>query len=151
MADTPITDLPEASSIGDDDYLYAVVGGLSRKVKKSVLTDKSDEIELTRINAQTGTAYTAALTDRGQTVTMDNASANTFTIPANADVAFDVESVISVLQLGAGVTTIAADTGVTLNGVLAGSCDVQERYHGGALLKIATDTWVINGDVDTVA
>jgi hypothetical protein len=102
-------------------------------------------------NAQTGTTYTLVLADRGQTVTMSNASANTLTIPANASVAFDVGTVINVIQLGAGATTIEGDTGVTVNGVSAGSGAINNQYQGVSLLKIATDTWIASGDIATVA
>ena len=42
------------------------------------------------LNAQTGTTYTLVIGDAGKTVTMDNASAMTLTIPANASVAFPI-------------------------------------------------------------
>lgn len=102
-------------------------------------------------NAQTGTAYTLVLADRGLTVTMDNASANTLTIPANAAVAFDVGTVINVIQIGAGVTTIEGDTGVTVNGVSAGSGAINTQYQGVSIIKTATDTWIASGDIATVA
>lgn len=108
------------------------------------------DVETTTINAQTGTAYTLALTDRGQTVTMDNASANTVTIPTSASVAFAVGSVVTVLQKGAGVTTIAGATGVTVNGVSAGSGDMSAQWQGVALMKIATDEWVVSGAIGAV-
>ena len=102
-------------------------------------------------NAQTGTTYTLVLSDAGNTVTMSNASANTLTIPTNASVAFDVGTVVNVIMLGAGATTIAGATGVTLNGVSAGSGAINTQYQGVSLLKIATDTWVASGDIATVA
>lgn len=103
------------------------------------------------INAQTGTTYTLVLGDAGKYVTMTNASANTLTIPTNASVAFPVGTAINVLMLGAGTTTIAGDTGVTVNGVSAGSGDIQTQYQGVALLKTATDVWNVAGDIGTVA
>lgn len=109
------------------------------------------DVETTTINAQTGTTYTLALADRGQTVTMDNASANTVTIPTNASVAFAVGSVVTVIQKGAGVTTIAGATGVTVNGVSAGSGDMSAQWQGVAVMKIATDEWIVSGAIGTVA
>ena len=109
------------------------------------------DVETTTINAQTGTPYTLALADRGQTVTMDNASANTVTIPTNASVAFAVGSVVTVIQKGAGVTTIAGATGVTVNGVSAGSGDMSAQWQGVAVMKIATDEWIVSGAIGTVA
>lgn len=108
-------------------------------------------IEVSSVNAQTGTSYTLVLGDRGQTVTMNNASANTLTIPTNASVAFDTGTVVNVIMLGAGTTTISGDTGVTVNGVSAGSGDIQTQYNGVSLLKIGTNTWIASGDIDTVA
>ena len=99
------------------------------------------------INAQTGTSYTGLLSDEGKVVTMDNGSANTFTIPTNSSVAYPTGTIINVIQKGAGVTTIAGDTGVTVNGTSAGSVDVGNQYQGGACLKVGTDEWIISGDV----
>lgn len=103
------------------------------------------------INAQTGTAYTLVLSDQGEPVTMDNGSANTLTIPTNAAVPFETGTVINVVQKGAGTTTIAGDTGVTVNGVSAGSGDIQNQYQGVSLLKVATNTWIASGDIGTVS
>lgn len=109
------------------------------------------QVETTQINAQTGTAYTLGLTDRGQTVTMNNAAANTVTVPTNATAAFEVGSVVSILQLGAGVTSIKGATGVTINGVAAGTGAIGTRWQGASLLKIGTDAWVLSGDVGAVS
>tara|TARA_R110000868_G_scaffold237470_3_gene491998 strand:- start:612 stop:2165 length:1554 start_codon:yes stop_codon:yes gene_type:complete len=102
-------------------------------------------------NAQTGTTYTLVLTDSSKVVTMSNASANVLTIPANASVAFVVNQSIAVIQLGAGVTTITAASGVTLNGVSAGSGALSNQYAAVTLYKIATDTWIASGGIGTVA
>jgi len=95
------------------------------------------------INAQTGTTYTLVLGDAHGIVTMDNAGANTLTIPTNASVAFPTGTVIEVWQLGAGSTTIEADTGVTLNGVSAGGVALGAAYAPATLRKIGTDAWLI--------
>lgn len=103
------------------------------------------------VNAQTGTSYTLVIGDAGNIVTMSNSSANTLTIPANASVAFGTGTIINVLRLGTGVTTIQGATGVTVNGVSAGSGAMPNRYQGVSLTKIATNTWVASGDIETVA
>lgn len=114
-------------------------------------SDVETAIETATINAQTGTSYILALTDRGQTVTMTNASANTVTIPTNASVAFDIGSVVTVIMTGAGTTSVKGDTGVTLNGVSAGTGAILSRWQGVSLLKIGTNTWVASGAIGTVA
>lgn len=96
--------------------------------------------------AQTGTTYTLVLTDAGKMVTMSNASANTLTVPPNADVAFPTNTRIDVLQYGAGQTTIAAGSGVTIYS--SGSkLKLTGQYSGATLWKKATNTWVLIGDL----
>lgn len=103
------------------------------------------------INAQTGTSYTGVLSDEGKVVTMDNSSANTFTIPANSSVAYPTGTIINVIQKGSGTTTISGDTGVTVNGVSAGSGDISDQYAAAALLKVGTDEWIASGAIGEVA
>jgi len=92
-----------------------------------------------QVNNQTGTSYTLVLTDRlRKTVYMNNAGANTITVPPNTDVAFPIGSVVDVVMEGSGVTTITAGAGVTLNGTL-----VMSQYERKTLTKRATDTWIV--------
>jgi len=102
-------------------------------------------------NAQTGTSYTGVLADASKVVTMNNASANTFTVPANASAAYPTGTVIVIQQIGAGTTTVTGDTGVTVNGVSAGSGDLSAQWSAVSLLKTASDTWLAMGDIGTVA
>lgn len=67
-------------------------------------------------NIQTG-SYTFVLTDADNglvVVVLNAAAASTFTIPQFSSVAWPQGSVINLLTVGAGVLTIAAGTGVTL-------------------------------------
>ena len=98
------------------------------------------------INAQTGTSYTAVITDR--IVTMDNAAANTFTVPAEASVAFPVGSTLELWQAGAGQTTIVADTGVTILYPASKTLALAEQHSGASLRKVAADTWRLVGDLE---
>lgn len=116
---------------------------------QAALDDKA-ELE-PGVNPQSGTSYTLVLADRGGLVTMNNAAANTLTIPANASVAFPVGTIISVIQLGTGTTTIAGDTGVTVNGESGGSGSIGSRFQAAALLKTATDSWTVSGDFGDAA
>ena len=102
-------------------------------------------------NTQTGTTYTAVLTDQYQVlVTMNNASANAFKIPTNAAVAFPTGTVITVLSLGAGTCTISAVTSGTTTVVSAGAVSASPtltQYKSAACIKTGTDTWVIVGAI----
>lgn len=144
LMDSEVTNLANVKAFDPADYATAAQGALADSAAQEA------DVETTTLNAQTGTTYTLALTDRGQTVTMDNASANTVTIPANSSVAFATGSVVTVIQKGAGVTTIAGATGVTVNGVSAGSGDMSAQWQGVALMKIGTDEWIVSGAIGTV-
>ena len=65
-------------------------------------------------NAQVA-SYTLVLADKDKLVEVSNASANTLTVPLNSSVAFPVGTQITILQTGAGQTTITATGGVTIN------------------------------------
>ena len=103
------------------------------------------------INAQTGTTYTAVKADGlNQIVTMDNASANTFSIPTDATYAFPTGTTLLVYQKGAGVTTIQAVTSGTTTVVSAGAVSaapVLARYKTAAAIKIAANSWIVVGAV----
>jgi hypothetical protein len=98
------------------------------------------------LNAQTGTTYTAVLTDDGKLITADNAAAIALTIPPNSSVAFGIGTQINIMQLGAGQVTITAGAGVTLRS--AGSkLKTNAQYAVATCCKIATDTWVVVGNL----
>jgi hypothetical protein len=98
------------------------------------------------INAQTGTTYTTVLTDDGKLVTCDNAASIALTIPPNGTVAYGIGTQINVMQLGAGQVTITAGAGVTLRS--AGSkLKTNGQYAVATCCKIATDTWVVIGNL----
>lgn len=96
-------------------------------------------------------SYTAVLANNGQVVTMDNASANTFSIPTNASVAFPIGTQINVLQIGAGQTTIQAVTSGTTTiqstGATAASPKLRARYSAATCVKAGTDLWYVFGDI----
>lgn len=148
-----ITAQTENTSPAFEDVLLSVDDPagtpLDRKVTVQSLVNTLEK------NAQTGTTYTLVLGDRAKLITMSNASANTLTIPTNASVAFPTGTCILVQQLGAGVTTISGNTGVTVQGggasVSAGSAAFSNRYSICTCLKVDTDTWVLQGDIGTIS
>ena len=99
------------------------------------------------VNAQGSgvSSYTAALTDAGQLVTMSSASASTFTIPANATIAFPVGAVLSVIQFGAGQITLTAAGGVTLD--TPSSATTRAQYSTVSAIQVAANVWVAGGDL----
>jgi hypothetical protein len=102
------------------------------------------------LNAQTAT-YTTVLGDAFKLVTMSVASANDFQIPTNANVAYAVGTVINVIQIGAGQTTIKAVTSgtttISSTGATATAPKLRAQYSAASCIKVATDTWYVVGDI----
>jgi len=97
-------------------------------------------------NTQTGTSYTGVIGDAGQMITMDNASANTFTIPANGSVAYAVGTELHISQLGAGATTVAITTD-TLNVESSLTLVLAGQYAVATAKKITSTTWILFGNL----
>ena len=91
--------------------------------------------------------YTLVLGDANTEVEGTKATAQTITVPPNADVAFPVGTIINVRQMGAGQITVAAGAGVTLRAPRGAKTGVQ--YATVSLVKRATNEWVVGGDATT--
>jgi len=98
------------------------------------------------INNETA-SYIAALTDRGNMVEMNVGTANNFTIPPNTDVAFPVGTVLTVVQQGAGATTIVQGSGVTINQNSTYTKVLDGQYAMATLIQATTDAWYLSGDL----
>lgn len=136
----------EGSSANDFEISVAVTDPTADRT--ITLPDASGTVALTDIvfESQTGTTYTLVLADSGKIVEMNNASANTLTVPPNSSVAFAVGTQIVVVQQGAGQTTIAAGSGVTLRSE-SGNLKIGFQYSSVALVKRATDEWYVVGNL----
>ena len=103
-------------------------------------------------NAQTGTTYTFLLTDAdNKLVTASNASAQTYSIPTNASVAFPIGTQINLIQIGAGQVTVNAVTSGTTTivstGATAATPKCRAQYSAITLVKRDTDSWYAIGDI----
>jgi hypothetical protein len=155
-----VTDLPadfEVFGQAVDTAMADLKGGTTGQVlSKASNTNMDftwiaqDDMSLT-INAQTGTSYTAVLADGTNTlVTMDNAAANTFNIPTDATVNFDIGTVLNIYMKGAGVTTITATTPGTTTVVSAGATigsPALGRYKIASAIKLAANSWTVIGGI----
>jgi hypothetical protein len=97
-----------------------------------------------QINAQTGTSYTFVLADAGKLVTSSNGSAQTFTVPPNSSVAYDVGTQFMVQNIGSANCTLAQGSGVTINSKDSNK-EIDGQYAAATLIKTATDTWSLIG------
>ena len=103
------------------------------------------------INTQTTAAYVTVASDAGAIITVNNASANTFRLPTNASVPYAIGSTITLIQIGAGDTTISAVTQGTTTVLSTGAIPaspVLAQYKSATCIKTATDAWYIVGALD---
>ena len=99
------------------------------------------------LNAQTGTSYTLAETDKDAVVTASNASAITVTINNSVFAAGDR---ITVVQTGAGQVTFAAGAGVTIvsTGATAAAPALRAQYSAATVIAQSASSFIIVGDVE---
>lgn len=130
----------------DDTALVKDGASAIRSLGSNVDTQVFNNWSLVTTNAQTGTTYTLALSDRGKVIELNNASSITLTVPTNASVAFPTGSRIDLIQTGAGQVTISPSGGVTVNAKGAAT-KITGQWSAATLIKRASDTWVLIGDV----
>lgn len=99
------------------------------------------------INAKTA-SYTLASGDEGEIIEMGVGSANTLTIPSHATVAFATGTQITIIQTGAGQTTIAgasSPNAVTVNATPG--LKLRTQWSSCTLIKRGDNLWVAIGDL----
>jgi hypothetical protein len=98
------------------------------------------------VNAQTGTAYTPGTAQVGQLTTLNNAAAQTITIPANATTAFAIGDQLNFMLLGTGTATFVAGGTAVIRSAGA-KLKLTTQYAVCTVLKWDTDAWVMVGNV----
>jgi len=117
--------------------LKAPSTGIATSAVTGLDTALASKTDLAMIkNAQTGTSYSYALADQTKLLTMSNAAANTVTLTKQATVTWAADTQLRVLNIGAGATTLVADTGVTINNNTA-----LAQWRGGVLIRMSSDVW----------
>lgn len=97
-------------------------------------------------NVQTVASYTLVLADAFKLVAMNNAAANTLTVPPNSAVAFPIGTRIDVGQDGAGPTSAVAGAGVTIRSPQ--TLKLRKQWAKATLIKRGTDTWDLEGNLE---
>jgi hypothetical protein len=139
---TPILTLASTSSTTSGRVSF------DASIDKLYVGDGTNSIEFASstliTNAQTS-AYTLVLADKDKLVEMSVGSANNLTVPLNSSQAFPIGTQISILQTGSGQTTVVATGGVTINATPG--LKLRTQWSSATLIKRATDTWVLVGDL----
>lgn len=86
-------------------------------------------------------AYTLASGDEGCLFCVSGTT--TITIPSTLPVGTEIE----IMNYGTGTVTVAAASGVTLNGTSAGSKTIETQYTSAVLKAITATAWVIQGAI----
>ncbi len=92
--------------------------------------------------------HTAEQADVGKVVWMNSASANSFTVPPDSiSDPFILGQCLNVLQLGAGLTTIVAGSGVTIRVRSGLTLALAGQYALAGLYKLGANEWLAFGDL----
>ena len=87
-------------------------------------------------------AYTLQSSDAGCLLAVTGTT--TITIPSTLPLGTEIE----IMNYGTGTVTVAAASGVTLNGASAGSKTIAEQYTSAVLKAITATAWVIQGAIE---
>jgi hypothetical protein len=102
------------------------------------------------VNTQTDD-YTATTNDNYQEIfVMNKATAIAFKIPTDATTNFPIGTVLTVLSIGVGTTTISAVTPGTTTVASAAAVSASPtltQFKSAACIKIAANSWVVVGSV----
>ena len=93
-------------------------------------------------------AYTLVLADAGKHIyhPSTDATARTFTIPANASVAYPIGTAITFVNMSTGAVTIAITTDTMyLSGAGTTGSRTLAQYGTATALKLTATTWIISG------
>jgi hypothetical protein len=120
-------------------------GGTKTVIESTGGGSSSSELS---INNQTGSTYTLVLSDSGKLLELNKSTAQTLLIPTNASVAFPTGTQIMAYQAGIGQLSFSGTSGVTMNSS-GGKFKTGAQFAAATLIKTATDTWLLSGDITT--
>ena len=147
MAEIRISQLTAKSSnlASTDEFAIAEDDGAGGFVSKKI---NGAQLKDSTLNSATGALYNLLLTDAHKTIILTNGSAADLKIPLNSGTAFPIGTRIELIQGGAGQVTVAPTSGVTVNSS-GGKTKLAAQYAQATILKVATDTWYLFGDITT--
>jgi hypothetical protein len=141
----------EGSSADANETTLSVIDPTSDRT--IYLPDSSGTLDLKDIsfNSQSGTTYTFVLSDSGKMIKASNASAQTYSIPTNASVAFPIGTQIHLIQAGSESVTIQAVTSGTTTILSTAATQnapkTRVQYSSVTCIKSDTDQWYVIGDI----
>ena len=99
------------------------------------------------IRSISGTTDTLVITDANAFIKCANTGGGlTITVPPNSSVAFEIGTTIKFWRNSTQTVTFATGAGVAF-GSKGSALDISPRYGVATILKIATNGWLISGDL----
>jgi hypothetical protein len=144
MANKRVSELTSAAAMTGDEVLPVVQSALSYKATVKEIVKYGYQSILT----DSASTKTLALTDRGQWIRFTNATSAALTVPLNSVVAFGIGEVLNFIQANTGQVTITGSGGVTINKPSGYNAKTRAQGAPFALIKIATDSWDLVGDLE---
>lgn len=97
------------------------------------------------ITTQTGTSYTAAITDARSAIVFTSSASITFTIPPESSVPWTYPTSITVIQQGTGQVNIVGGSGVTVNKNSFFNAKTAGPWSVVQIVRLSQDVWVMFG------
>lgn len=101
------------------------------------------------ITSTAGTDYVLTLNDASRTLIDTASTTTTYSVPSNTATAFAIGTQIIIIQgnkSASNYTVLSAGNGVTINSY-SSSLSLAGNYAAGTLIKTATDTWYLIGNL----
>lgn len=130
-----------------DIYLRNEANTGWNSIFNSNTTGSADEIT---VKSESGAAYTLVLSDAQKMIRLTNGSVAVVTVPPNSSVAFPIGTQVIFEQASTGPVTIQGGAGVTVNSE-GGKDDTVGQYAICAIIKVATDTWTLFGNLEAAS
>lgn len=144
--ETAITNKPMFDNTNPAALGSASPGTSLIAARRDHVHDAPADNTLMLVNDQAGTSYTLATTDKNYIVRCANVATITVTVPTNIAQPFPIGSVVTIEKYSSGNVRIVPNGGVTLNSV-AGYNTINFQYGVASLIKTATNTWLLTGDL----
>lgn len=149
IANSAITEAKLASAVVTTSKIAASVTLTTPNIGAAIgasLYATNAVIDHSTTNVRTSN-YTLLIGDDGIIVEANSTSPITITVPLNSTTAFPIGTKITLLRTNTGAVTVAGAVGVTVNatpGLL-----LRAQWSAATLLKRATNTWVLMGDLSS--
>lgn len=91
--------------------------------------------------------YNLKAADMGKTILMNYSSAHNVVIPTNSSVPLPIGSQVAIVAIGTGQVAVARATAAVVINSKFGNKKLSTQYSQAVLVKTATDTWLLIGDL----